>query len=278
MAKHLQNPEGCQLNKAVNARLVLTLWIASVSILGILFFVPQWWPWIVGLHLAVQFLVIYPTVRPNCDWFGDVVKTFHTDRNEVWLTIDDGPDPQSTPQILELLARYKARATFFVVGDRVRAYPALTRSIVERGHTLGNHTASHPSASFWASTTKTAAREIDGGAAAIRQAAGIQPVQFRAPVGLANYFVHRFVAMRGMQTIGWSARGYDTIKRDREKIVENIFRNLRPGVIILLHERSRHRETSLDSPSVLESVLERLTAQGYTCIVPNDRQLDGGLF
>src|SRR5439155_21025723 len=130
------------------------------------------------------------------------------------------------------------------------------------------HNASHPSAFFWASTTRIAAREIAGGTAAFRQAAGLEPVQFRAPVGLANYFVHRSVALRGLRTIGWSARGYDTTERDQGKIVGNIFRNLRPGAIILMHERSHRTGTSPDSPPVLEAVLERLAAQGYTCIVP----------
>jgi len=261
------------LKKTANARLVFGLWIASVATLAYLFFSPQSWRWIVPLHLLAQFLAIYPAVRPNCAWFGVVIKTFRTDRNEVWLTIDDGPDPRSTPRILELLARHGARATFFVVGDRVRAHPELARAIVERGHALGDHSASHPSASFWAATPATAAREIDGGAAAIHEATGIEPAQFRAPVGLANYFVHRAVAVRRMRTIGWSARGFDTVERDLEKIVRNIFRDVRPGAIVLLHECGGRSGKSPDSLLVLEAVLERLRARDYACVVPEDRQL-----
>src|SRR5881394_2040718 len=85
-------------------------------------------------------LLLYPTLRANCQWFGPVMRSFETDKTEVWLTIDDGPSPVHTVAILDLLDRFKARATFFVIGSRAEKYPHLLTEILSRGHEIANHT------------------------------------------------------------------------------------------------------------------------------------------
>src|SRR5205814_9355683 len=89
------------------------------------------------------------------------VGSFHTTQPEVWITIDDGPSPDHTAKILDLLERFNARATFFVVGTRAEEYPHLVTEILSRGHEIANHTYTHPSGMFWAACPARIAAEID---------------------------------------------------------------------------------------------------------------------
>src|SRR4051812_6759239 len=95
-------------------------------------------PWFLS-----QFLI--PTTRG----LGPVVTRFTTTRREVWLTIDDGPDPATTPKVLALLAAHRARATFFVIGEKVSRHPELVVEILRQGHSIGNHSHRHASPTFW---------------------------------------------------------------------------------------------------------------------------------
>jgi peptidoglycan/xylan/chitin deacetylase (PgdA/CDA1 family) len=261
------------MKKPFNSVQVISIWLFSFAVLALLLLMPAWWPLLLPIHLLSQGFVVYPNIRPNCDWFGPVIKSFQTNRREIWLTIDDGPHHTNTPKILELLRRFEARATFFVIGERVRAHPQLARSILEQGHSLGNHSATHPKALFWGFWKRAAAREIDGGTAAVLEVTGTLPNWFRAPVGMANFFVHQIIRERRMKLIGWSARGFDAVKRDVATVVEKILSDIRPGAIVLLHENGSAENQPSVSVLAIETLLERLQAEGYTCVVPEDHQL-----
>ena len=99
--------------------------------------------------LLSGFPILLPTLWRNCGWLGPVRQRFLTAQNEVWLTLDDGPNPHETPEILDVLSEHQAKATFFVVGKNVARWPHLARMIVERGHSIQNHTFHHRSATFW---------------------------------------------------------------------------------------------------------------------------------
>ena len=98
--------------------------------------------------LAASSLFLIPTLWRNCPLFGDIITTFETSKREVWLTIDDGPNPDETPAILDILKEHKARATFFAIGRNVLRWPHLANLIVEHGHQIQNHTFSHNAAFF----------------------------------------------------------------------------------------------------------------------------------
>src|SRR5262249_15757641 len=138
--------------------------------------------------------------------------------------------------ILDLLSQHRARATFFVRGKCARQYPELIHEIVRRGHSLGNHTYNHPSGSFWALPKRRLVAEIDDCTEALHSIIGRAPELFRAVAGMKNFLVHPLLARRGMELIGWSARGFDTTTRDVNLVVDRIFRRLKPGGIVLLHE------------------------------------------
>ncbi len=230
-----------------------------------------------GVMAASHAVLLYATLRPNNQIFGPVVTGFKpTHGTEVWLTIDDGPDPEDTPRLLALLEGHGARATFFVRGDRARAHPELIAEIVRRGHGLGNHTDHHPQATFWCLGPGRLRREIDGCNDVLRELTGLTPQWFRAPVGMVNPFVHGAAAAQGLRLVGWSARGFDGMTAraaDPAAVVRRIMATLQPGGIALLHEGRRGRDGEAVNVCALELLLSELTARGWRAVLPPDDTL-----
>lgn len=220
----------------------------------------------IGVLALSHALILYPTLRPNVQWLGPVMTHFTTSAKEVWLTIDDGPT-DDTPEVLELFDRYGVKATFFVKGVLTEAHPELIREIVARGHSVANHSHTHPAGSFWCSPPGRIGMEIDGCSRALLNVAGSAPRWFRAPVGMKNPAVHPALARRGMRLIGWTARGFDAVLTDPEEIARRIVPAIAPGGIIVLHQGRAH------SLPTLERVITALRAQGYAFVIPADEQL-----
>jgi peptidoglycan-N-acetylglucosamine deacetylase len=218
----------------------------------ILFFAPD--PWV-----FIQFIL------PSAQAFGPAATCFATNQREVWLTIDDGPDPASTPRVLELLREHGARATFFVVGSQVGKHPELARMIVEQGHTIGNHTQSHPSACFWRATPRSTASEIDLCTAALLLADAPFERFFRPPVGIRNPFLDPQLSARGMRLVLWNARGLDGLGRHPQAALSRIARRIRPGGILVAHEGGPRAAGRLE---FLELLLGHLASEGYACVLP----------
>lgn len=169
-----------------------------------------------------------------------------------------------------MLATYGARATFFVVGDKVAAQPDLVRALVTAGHEVAHHTQTHPVSTFWCASSARVRRELDRGTATLL-AAGVRPTRFRPPAGLRNLWLKRALAARGLACIGWSARGLERRGGDVGSVVERVTRGVAPGSILLLHEGR-----GLPQPIrllAIEQVLARLQALGYRCVVPTPAQL-----
>jgi peptidoglycan/xylan/chitin deacetylase (PgdA/CDA1 family) len=206
---------------------------------------------------AIAKLITEPIARlvPNNEWLGPVVSRFDTTEKKVWLTVDDGPSAD-THALLNLLEARDVRVTFFVKGQLARR--DLIEAILARGHTIGNHTQNHPSATFWCASRETTAREIDDCAATIPTT----PL-FRAPVGHKNRHLHALLAARGMKLIGFSARAYDAIVRDPEKIAGTIANQLEPGSIVVLHQG---RPWSLDA---IGRTIDAIRARGYSFVIPS---------
>jgi peptidoglycan/xylan/chitin deacetylase (PgdA/CDA1 family) len=209
---------------------------------------------VVVLLVAGAF-VMTPVLVPNNEWFGPVLSRFKTEKREVWLTIDDGPT-DDTYAVLDLLDARGVRATFFVKG--MLAKPELLHAITSRGHTIGNHTQTHPAGTFWCSTPRAIAWQIDRCAAAIPRTR-----LFRAPVGHKNRHVHPLLAARGMRLIGFSARAYDAVMRDPERIAKMIARRIEPGAIVVLHQG---RPWSLDS---IARTIDAIRECGYSFVIPS---------
>lgn len=218
-------------------------------------------PWgSTGILIALLFIGAVMTrsiALPHGWFFGRARKTFpSSNKRVIHLTIDDGPT-DDTPSILESLARHDSTACFFLIGERAAARPRLARAIAAAGHQIGNHTQSHPAANFWAMPPSAQRREVRSGNEMIAAASGQTPRWFRAPVGLLGPFLPALVQKEGLGLLGWSARGFDTRRRDPETIVRAILADLQPGGIILVHQGHRH------SVATLDLLLERCRADGW---------------
>jgi len=241
---------------------------AKALAVALAFFHPGW---AVLVFVSPDLYLLYHLFVPSAQGLGPVSTRFQTSHREVWLTIDDGPDPADTPRILELLERHQARATFFVIGERAARSPELVAEIIRRGHDLGHHSYSHPAGSFWCQLPGGTARELERGLAVL-QVAGVRPQWFRPPVGIKNLFLRQALEVRNLRCVAWSARGWDSIARDPAHVAARVLRAATPGAIILLHE-GRGVAPAVRVEAIAR-VLTGLTAQGYRCTVPTAAQLN----
>ena len=220
---------------------------------------------LIGLAvLAVPHLIVlWGTLSPHSRIFGPVLRRLTTDRPEVWLTIDDGPSAD-TLAILDLLDRHQARATFFLVGQRAARRPDLVQAIRSRGHDIGNHSATHPAATFWALPPGRMATEIGAAQQTLSRLDGTPPHLFRAVVGHANPFVAPVLAEHGLTRVSWSARGFDGVSGNVEQVLARVSKRLRPGAIVLVHEGAPHGQCT----TIIRRVLETLDARGLRAVLP----------
>lgn len=244
-------------------RRVVLLVLVAAHVIGPALIVMGAWPWGLGLIVASHLMIVWGTLVPDSSLLTALVRRFSSARNEVWLTIDDGPS-DDTGAMLELLDRHAARATFFLVAVRAAARPDCVAEILRRGHSIGNHTASHPSAWFWALLPAAMRRQIGAAQQQLTTLTGAPPRLFRAAVGMSNPFVAPLLAQHGLIRIGWTARGYDSVTSRPETVWARLHRRLRPGAIALLHEGAAHG----NSVATLAFVLQQLDALGYRCVLP----------
>lgn len=200
-----------------------------------------------------------------------------TDRKVVYLTFDDGPHPPETVRVLDVLRERGARATFFLIGSKVSGNEAVLRRMLEEGHALGLHTYSHAGTFPLLSFDKMLA-DVNEGKRAVESVAGKKVSLFRPPFGVTNPTIAKVIRTLGLQTVGWDVRSFDTMfcKSSEHSckqsghdwyvpVVERIMKQVRPGSVILLHDR-------LDGASdLLALLLDRLAASGYdfTRALPN---------
>jgi len=181
------------------------------------------------------------------------------------ITFDDGPDPDVTPRVLALLDEHRARATFFCVGERVNRHPALAREIVERGHTIENHSQRHLHR-FSLLGPRALADEIARAQQAILAATGEVAQFFRAPAGLRNPFLEPVLARANLRLVSWTRRGFDTVSGSAKGVLGRLTRGLEAGDILLLHDRHSARTTTGSAVilEVLPPLLAAIAAAGLT--------------
>lgn len=226
----------------------------------------------VTLWLLPDALLAYHLFVPRSQGLVRMPRRFATVRREVWLTIDDGPDPEDTPRILELLAAHGARATFFVVGVNAARHPELVRAISAGGHEVAHHTQTHPLTTFWCAAPARVGRELDTALVVLR-AAGERPTRFRPPAGIKNLWLATALRARGLTCIGWSARGLERSGGDAGAVADRVLRGLAPGAILLMHEGPRVPVAI--RVEAIRRLLERLRELDYRCVVPTAEQLVG---
>lgn len=197
---------------------------------------------------------------------ADPVRTTARAGRFVALTFDDGPDPAATPQILDLLERHGAVATFCVVGTQVRRHPDLVADVVRRGMRLCDHTVSHDE-HLPARNEARISADIAGVRSDVALAVdGDVPVPyFRAPGGRWSDTVTAIVARAGMTPLGWSVDSRDWTLPGAHAIVATVQQAVQPGAVILLHDGGGQRAQTV---AALAELLPWLIAQGYRFDVP----------
>ena len=209
--------------------LIVALLLAAIALaLGSLFL-------FVTAMVALFFCVGLGVAIPQMSFFGRFICRGDNSQRRVALTFDDGPDVRSTPALLDWLRDEKIEATFFCIGKNVEANRELAARILREGHLLGNHTFNHSNFTNFFTAARLRA-ELAQTQTAIENATGIAPQWFRPPMGLSNPRTFRVAQALGLKVIGWSARGFDTLGGEPQKIVAHIVRRLEPGAIILLHD------------------------------------------
>lgn len=230
------------MNAETRARCLRTAYLrlfVGFMPLGIVF----WLAWH-GQHAAAALLfaaglttMSIGTLVPRCTLFGRMIKRLPPGTDEVLFTIDDGPHPEHTPAILDILDRHHLKAVFFLIGDRAAAHPHLVREIIARGHEIGNHTQTHPATTFWILRPKRLWWEITTCQETLTRLCPEKPPRFfRPPAGHHNVFLPVITRALGLRILMWNARGFDGVSTDVEKITRRIRERLKPGSIVLIHE------------------------------------------
>lgn len=192
---------------------------------------------------------------------GEVVWEVPTDEKVIALTFDDGPDPEDTPQILELLKQYEAKATFFIVGNKAEAYPELVSREIAEGHELANHTYHHTyfNRSF---PENKISEEIRRAEEIIFKASGQKSHLFRPPGGYYNEALVQTARKAGYTVVMWSwhINTRDWATPGVSKITSTVLNNVKNGDIVLLHDWVEGKTQTVDA---LKQILPELKNRGY---------------
>ena len=239
---------------------------AGVAVLA----APALWPWALGAIALDHALITGTGLWPRSTWLGANLLRLPPAsalRREVALTIDDGPDPELTPAVLDLLDAHAARATFFCIARHAERHPALCREIVRRGHSVQNHSQRH-SHTFSLLGPGALRREIAQAQETLGRISGERPRFFRAPAGLRNPFLAPVLHALDLQLVSWTRRGFDTVKREPADVLARLTRRLAAGDIVLLHDGNAALAAS-GAPVVLEvlpALLARLQHAGLRAV------------
>jgi peptidoglycan/xylan/chitin deacetylase (PgdA/CDA1 family) len=215
--------------------------------------VPLYWRWVLAALIANHVVLALTGLWPRSHWLGPNwthLPVAATARSEIALTIDDGPDPLVTPQVLDVLEQYDVQATFFCIGESAQRYPDLCRDIVRRGHVIENHS-QHHRYDFSLLGMAGLAREIQAAQVALTGITGQCPQFFRAPAGLRNPFLDPVLTQLELKLASWSVRAFDTREGDPEKVRRKLIKGLHAGAIVLLHDAHAAR-TPAGNPVILE--------------------------
>lgn len=214
----------------------------------------SYWYLVAWIHLfvLVQFCGAYFI---GMNFHVNSLNSLGTNEKKVVLTFDDGPHHPNTTRVLEVLKKHGVKAVFFVIGKNIEAGDSIMRQLIAEGHQIGNHSFSHDAKiDLW--PAKKISADLAACQAFIER---YQPGQqiFRPPYGVTNPNMAKAIKQNGLQSIGWNIRSYDTSIKDVEKIKRRVLSRLKPGAIILLHDRLD------DMPELLETLIPAIKERGY---------------
>lgn len=232
-----------------------------------------------ALAMALAFAITMPSLRAEANPVaqfkdrryyeerGDIVWEVPTDQKYIALTFDDGPDPHQTVEILKILDKHQAKATFFLIGDRVEEHPEIVRQELKLGHEIANHSFTHPS--FRGIPVSRMEKELTRTQEAIFKATGQQPTLFRPPGGYYNDRIISLSKQHHLQMVLWSWHQdtKDWQSPGVNKIVSKVLDKTRNGDIVLMHDFVHNSTQTLKA---LEIILPELKKRGYTFVTVSE--------
>ncbi len=220
---------------------------------------------IAGIYGAILNVAMF---MPTWKFYCPIHTRSGTKRRQVALTFDDGPDPEATPPLLELLKERNIPATFFLIGKRVDEHPQLAQRITEDGHLIANHSYQHSYLMNFFPPARLR-RELQDAQRSIKAATDLVPRFYRTPLGLTNPAFTMDIKPLDLEFVGWIIRALDR-KGTPEKVVDRILAGTMPGGILILHDGWTRPDRLLD---IVRRLLDGLEEMGYE-VVPLDRLIE----
>jgi peptidoglycan/xylan/chitin deacetylase (PgdA/CDA1 family) len=247
---------------------------ASVGVhaaaLGSALLLPETALWAAGAVVLDHALLTATGLWPRSTWLGPNVRRLPAAaaaRGDIAITLDDGPDPEVTPAVLDLLAAEGVRVSFFCIAERARHQGPLLRRMVAAGHSVQNHSLHHRH-HFSVFGPRRLAAEIAGAQALLADLTGVAPHSFRAPAGLRSPLLDPVLHRLGLHLVSWTRRGFDTRDADAARVLARLVGSMTGGLaggdILLLHDGHAQR-TAAGRPlllDVLPGLLQRCRAAG----------------
>ena len=229
------------VNRVVVALLLVFILLKAMILISFL--------WIFLLGLVWLTLTIIGSFHIRWNYFLKAEHhNYQINENTIAITFDDGIHSEFTPKVLQLLDKYNAKATFFLIGNQLEGKEEILKDIIRQEHTIGNHTYSH-SNNFGFLKTKEVVSDLKKTQAVVEDLVGLKMNLFRPAFGVTNPRIAKAVDSLELTTIGWSIRSLDTTKISKEKILNKITKNINKGDVVLLHD------TSQKTIEVLEQLL-----------------------
>ncbi|MBN2135410.1 MAG: polysaccharide deacetylase family protein [Acidobacteria bacterium] len=212
--------------------------------------------------LIVLFLILYFGVPKNRALFIESVDKIDTNKKIVYLTFDDGPSPDITPAVLDLLAEYNAKATFFMTGMKMEKYPELVKRVIDEGHAFGHHSYAHKRMIL--KTYGYIQNDIEKMDRLFEEFTGEKVVLYRPPWGAKFIMLPKVLRDTNKKLIMWSAESPSQYNRENlngEWIAAETLEEVKPGSIVLLHDgwTGTHGEIA----KAVAIILDKLTEKGY---------------
>lgn len=236
----------------------ITYFLLSVGLVTLLvfMFMPSLRNYIIypaAVSLIGSLLLVAGVVKVQWSFFAKNFCSIPASINEIALTFDDGPHPE-TERLLDILDRYNAKATFFCIGTQVEKYPEIVNRIIQSGHSIGSHTYNH-TWKFTLSSYRETTTEITRGIDAIEQITGKRTLLFRPPYGITNPMIGKSIKKNNLMSIGWNIRTFDTTKKHADDVFRKVAVALKPGAVILMHDRLKITVDAV--PQILEEITKR---------------------
>lgn len=244
--------------------------VTAFFIAGFLLWIRPMWA-VVPLGFFILVCLAAPFLT-RVGFFLPVISRQDRGRNAAALTFDDGPDPDVTPMLLEVLKRHGIQATFFVVGAKAEQHPDIIREILSRGHTLGNHSYHHDPLLMLRS--RTMLKEEIARTQELLANFAVRPLAFRPPVGITNPRLKGVLRELDMYCVTFSCRAFDRGNRRIDGLSMIILKKIRPGDILLLHDVAPMGGGGIKQwLEEMERIVSGLKTRGYE-LVPLQELID----